>query len=121
VAGDIGQADAALDQRRAELEDIRGKIESDIRNAYLDLEAASSQLDLAKNNQSVARETLRLTREKFDAGVSDSVEVTQAVESVASADLDSITALFAHNLAKLSLARALGGAEKRVGDYLKVE
>jgi len=121
VAGDIEQSDAALDQRRAEMEDVRGRIESDIRNAYLDLQAAASQVELAKNNQGVARETLRLTREKFDAGISDSVEVTQAEEAVASADLDYITALFAHNLAKLSLARALGGAERRVGDYLKVQ
>jgi len=119
AAGDIEQSEAELDQRRAELEDARGRIESDIRNAYLDLQAAASQLELAKNNQTVARETLRLTREKFDAGVSDSLEVTQAVEAVSSADLDYITALFAHNLAKLSLARALGGAERRVGDFLK--
>jgi hypothetical protein len=49
------------------------------------------------------------------------VEVTQASEAVASADLDYITALFAHNLAKLSLARALGGAERRVPDYLKIQ
>ena len=50
--------------------------------------------------------------------MSDSVEVSQARQSVASADLDYITALFAHNLAKLSLARSLGGAEKRLGAYL---
>jgi len=121
AAGDIAQADATLDQRRAEAEDIRGRIESDIRNAFLDLTAATSQLELAKNNQDVAKETLRLTREKFEAGISDSVEVTQAVEAVASSDLDAITALFAHNLAKLSLARALGNAEQRLPDYLKVQ
>jgi outer membrane protein TolC len=121
VAGDIEQSEASLDQRKAEAEDVRGRIESDIRNAYLDLQAAASQLELSKNNQGVARETLRLTREKLEAGISDSVEVTQASEAVASADLDYITALFAHNLAKLSLARALGGAERRVADYLKVQ
>ena len=121
AAADIAQADATLDQRRAEAEDIRGRIESDIRNAFLDLTAATSQLELAKNNQDVAKETLRLTREKFEAGISDSVEVTQAVEAVASSDLDAITALFAHNLAKLSLARALGNAEQRLPDYLKVQ
>jgi len=119
--GDIEQSQAALDQRKAELEDAKGRIESDVRNAYLDLQAAASQIDLARNNQDVARETLRLTREKFDAGISDSVEVTQADETLASANLDYITALFAHNLAKLSLARALGGAENRVTDYLKVQ
>ena len=118
VSGDVEQARAALDQRRAELADTRARIESDVRNAYLDLQAAASQFELSKNNQQVARENLRLTREKFETGISDSVEVSQSRQAVASADLDYITALFAHNLAKLSLARALGGAEARLAAYL---
>jgi outer membrane protein TolC len=121
ASADIEQADAALDQRRAELQDIRGRVESDVRNAFLDLEAAASQLELTRNNQDLARETLRLSREKFEAGVSDNVEVVQSEEAVASSDLDYITALFAHNLAKLSLARAMGHAEQKLPDYLKVQ
>ena len=121
ISGDVEQASAELDQRRAELEDTRGRIESDVRNAYLDLEAAANQVEIARRNQGVANETLRLTREKFDAGVSDNVEVIQAQEGVASANLDYITALFAHNLAKLSLARALGNAEQHVTEFLKVQ
>ncbi len=120
AAGDIEQAEAVLSQRRAELDDTRGRIESEVRNAYLDLQAASSQLELAKQNQELARETLRLTKTKFDAGISESLEVTQAEEAVASSDLDRITSLFAYNLAKLSLARGLGQAEAKLGDYLKV-
>jgi outer membrane protein TolC len=96
-------------------------VESDVRNAFLDLQAAASQLELSRNNQDLARETLRLSREKFDTGVTDSVEVVQSQEAVASADLDYITALFAHNLAKLSLARAIGHAEQKLPDYLKVQ
>jgi outer membrane protein TolC len=119
--GDIEQADAVLAQRRAELEDTRGRIESDVRNAFLDLEAAANQVELSRNNQQVARETLKLTQQKYDAGISDSVEVVQAQEGVASADLDYITSLFAHNLAKLSLARAMGHAEENLGHYLKLQ
>jgi len=119
VRGDIEQAQASLDQRRAEMADTRGRIESDVRNAYLDLQAAGSQFELSKNNQQVVRENLRLTEEKFEKGISDAVEVSQARQAVASADLDYITALFAHNLAKLSLARALGGTEGRLGAYLR--
>ena len=119
--GDVEQADAVLAQRRAELEDTRGRIESDVRNAFLDLEAAANQVELSRNNQQVARETLKLTQQKYDAGISDSVEVVQAQEGVASADLDYITSLFAHNLAKLSLARAMGHAEENLGHYLKLQ
>jgi len=120
AAGDIEQADAALEQRKAEVIDLRGQIESQIRNSYLDLEAAASQVELARANQQLALDSLRLTREKFEAGVSTSVEVTSAQQDVASARLDYITSLFAHNLAKLSLARELGNADKRLDDYIKV-
>jgi outer membrane protein TolC len=73
---------------------------------------------LAQSNQDVARETLELTRQRFQAGITDSVEVTQAREAVAEAELDYIQAVFAHNLAKLSLARAVGKAETKYVGYL---
>ena len=119
--GDMEQADAALIQRRAELEDTRGRIESDVRSAFLDLDAAANQVELSRANQKVARETLALTQQKYDAGISDSLEVVQAQESVASSDLDYITSLFAHNLAKLSLARAIGHAAENFPNYLNLQ
>ncbi len=119
--GDIEQAQASLDQRRAELEDMRGRVESDVRNAFLDLQAATNQVEVSRTNQRVARETLDLTRQRYDAGVTDSVEVMQSHEGVASADLDYITSLFAHNLAKLSLARAIGRAEESLPLFLKLQ
>ncbi len=118
--GDIMQADAALAQRQAELQDLRGKIESDVRSAFLDLQAAANQVSVANENQEVTKETLNLTRQRFEAGVSDNVEVVQAQESVASADLDYINSVFAHNVAKLSLARAIGGAADNVSRFLKL-
>jgi len=119
--GDIEQADAALTERRAEIEDLRGKIESDIRNAYLDLDAAGSQVEVAAKNVQVTKETLDLTRQRFDAGVTDNVEVVQAQESVAGAELDYINSVFAHNLAKLSLARAIGGAAESLPQFLTLQ
>jgi len=118
--GEAQEANAALGQRRAELADVRGRIEADVREAFLDLETAAKQLEVARNNQSVARETLTLTRQRFEAGIADAVEVTQAQESVASADLDYITGVFAHNLGKVALARAMGRAEERVGQFLRM-
>ncbi|HXJ38929.1 MAG TPA: TolC family protein [Bryobacteraceae bacterium] len=120
AGGDLEQAEASLDQRRAEAADLRGRIEGDVRNGFADLKAASSQLQLAANNQELAKETLRLAQEKFETGVTDSVEVTQAAEAVATADLDRITALFVHNLAKLNLARSLGQAEQRLNEFLPI-
>jgi len=118
--GEAQEADAALGQRRAELEDVRSRIEADVRNAFLDLKTAASQLEVARNNQQVAGDTLGLTRQRFEAGIADAVEVTQAQESVVSADLDYITSVFAHNLSKVALARAIGRAEERLGQFLKM-
>ena len=116
--GDIAQAQATLDQRRAELADLKGRIESDIRTAMLDVETAAGQIDVAKNNQEVSRQTLELTRQRLEAGITDPVEVVQAQESVATSDLDYISSIFAHNLAKLTLARAIGHAEENLQQFL---
>jgi len=118
--GEVQEADAALGQRRAELADLQGRIEADVRNAFLDLETAARQLEVARNNRTVAKDTLKLTRQRFEAGIADAVEVTQAQESVASADLDYITGVFAHNLSKVALARAMGRAEERIGRFLQM-
>jgi outer membrane protein TolC len=119
TGGDIEQADAALRQRQAELEDQKNQIESEVRNAYLDLQAASSQVQVAQQNLDVTRQTLAQERQRFEAGVSNDVVVTQAQESVASAELDYINSVFAHNLAKLSLARALGNAPQKLHQFLQ--
>jgi len=118
--GETQEADAALGQRRAEREDVRGRIEADVRDAFLDLKTAANQLEVARNNQSVARQTLDLTRQRFEAGIAEALEVTQAQESVVSADLDYITSVFAHNLSKVALARAIGKAEERLGQFLQL-
>jgi outer membrane protein TolC len=119
--GDIEQADAALAERKAEVEDTIGRIESDVRNAWLDLQAATAQVAVAQKNREVTQENLKLTRERFEAGVTDNVEVVQAQESVAAAGLDYISSVFAHNVAKLSLARAVGNTAETFGQFLAVK
>jgi len=47
------------------------------------------------------------------------VEVVQAEEQVASANEQYISSLYNFNYAKISLARALGGAEQGVKQYFK--
>jgi outer membrane protein TolC len=118
--GEAQEADASLGQRRAELQDVRGRIEADVRDAFLDLKTAASQIEVSRNNQQVARDTLALTRQRFEAGIADAVEVTQAQESVVSADLDFITSVFAHNVSKVALARAIGHAEEHLGEFLRM-
>ena len=119
--GDAEQAHAALSQREAEREDLKSQIEAEVRNAFLDLQAASSQVEVAERNIQVATETVELTKQRFQAGVTNNVELVQAQESLAVANLDYINSLFAHNLAKLSLARSMGSAAESLQQFLKIQ
>jgi outer membrane protein TolC len=113
-----GRIEAAL--QRAEVENIRAQIVADVRNASLEVEAAASQVELARTNLDTTRQTLELTRERFQAGITDSLEVVRTQESVASADLDLINSIFAHNVAKLALARAVGAATDHLPRFLSL-
>ena len=60
-------------------------------------------------------------RDRFTAGVGDTIEVVQAQGSVAGANDNLISALYAHNLAKVALARALGSAEQGIRKFVEVK
>lgn len=120
VRGDVEQAEAALRQRRLEYEDLRGRVDADIRQAFLDLTAARSLVAVAESSRGLAQETLSQARDRFASGVADTIEVIQAQEAVAAAEQDYINGLFAHNLAKASLARAMGQADQGVQQLLEV-
>ncbi len=117
--GDIEQADAALSQRGAEYSDQKGVVELDVRNAYVDLQVATQQIATAIENRRVAAETLTQSIDRFSAGVTDSVEVVQSEETVASAERDYVSSLFTLNLARVNLARATGQAEQFIPNMLK--
>jgi outer membrane protein TolC len=116
---DVLEAEAALRQAKARLEDLRGQIDNDVRTALLDLNAAADQVQVARSSVDLAEQTLTQAQDRFTAGVTDNLEVVQAQESVASAHENYISSLYANNLAKVELARALGNAEQGVKQYLK--
>jgi outer membrane protein TolC len=121
IKGDITQAEAALRQRKAEAENLRGQIDYDVRTAFLNLQAAQQQITVAKENVDLANENLSRSQERFAAGVTDSVEVVQAQQALASANDQYISSLYSHNLSKLQLARALGVARTNYNQYLVVQ
>jgi outer membrane protein TolC len=112
------QANAFMKQREAEVADFKGRIEYEVRSAFLDVRSADEQLQAAQTNVQLANDELQQARDRFGAGVASNLEVTQAQESVATASDTYIAALYAHNLAKASLARAMGVAESAVTTYL---
>jgi outer membrane protein TolC len=121
IAGDVVEAQAALKQRQDELADLGGQIDYQVHTAFLDIRSAADQVAVAQDNVDLANQTLAQGRDRFSAGVTDNIEVVQAQDSVAAANDALISALHAHNVAKVGLARALGGAEDGIRRLLEVK
>ena len=120
VRADKLQTNSALRQRQAELEDLRGKIDDQVRTAFLNLSSSSELVAVAKSNIDLASQTLKQAQDRFLSGVADNLEVVQAQESVASAEQSYIASVYSYNLAKVSLAQAVGIAEQSSLQYLGV-
>jgi outer membrane protein TolC len=111
-------AKAQLDQAKAKLSDQIQQVNADVRDAILDIQTAAKLVEATKSNVDLAREALSDAQERFKAGVADSLPVSQALATDRQAEDQYISALYQHNVAKLSLARALGVASTNYKDYL---
>jgi len=118
VRADKLQADSVLQQRKAELADVESQIDDQVRTAFFNLNSSSELVSVAESNIDLANQTLGQAQDRFRAGVADNLEVVQAQESVATANQSYITSLFGFNLAKISLAQAIGVAEQSALQYL---
>ena len=118
IGGHIQNAVSTLNRRRAERDDLRAQIEADVRKAYVDLEAAATGVRIAELNVEMMRETFSVTRQRLVAGVSDNVTVVRSQESMSTAEFDYIDSVLVHNLAKLDVARAIGGTVGNIDRFL---
>ena len=116
---DIREAQAVVDQRRAEYQDKRGSVELEVRSDYIDVTVANDQVSVADENRKLALDTLRQSQDRFAAGVTTSVEVVQSEESLAAAERDYINSLYSQNLALISLWRATSDIEQHISGLLK--
>jgi outer membrane protein TolC len=111
LRGEAQIAQAQLDTAQAQLSDKNAQVDADIRDALLDIASAQKLVEVAKSSVELANEALSEAQQRYANGVSDNLAVSQAEQSVAQADSQYVASLYRHNMAKLSLARALGSAE----------
>jgi outer membrane protein TolC len=119
IHGDNLVADSFLASAKQQLEDLRARIDQDVRDAFLDLQDTAQEVSVEKNAVRLATETVQQSRDRFVAGVTDNIEVVQAQESLANANDAYIASLYSYNIAKISVARAIGVAESNYALYLK--
>ncbi|WP_263355109.1 TolC family protein [Acidicapsa acidisoli] len=119
VHGDVLRADASLTRERQRLEDLRARIDQEVRDAYLDLDAAAQEVSVEKSAVTLATRNLEQSRDRFTSGVTDNIEVVQAQDALAIASDAYIASLYSYNLSKISLARSTGVAESRFAEYVE--
>src|SRR3569833_2897865 len=115
LRGEAQVAQSQLDTQKAQLSDLNAQVDADVRDALLDIEAAQKQVEVARSSVDLANEALSEAQQRYVNGVSDNLAVSQAEQSVAQANDQYVTSLYRDNVAKLSLARALGVGQ----DYSK--
>ncbi len=111
IKADIDQAQADLARRQAEYEDLKGRVAYDVRIAWLDLSASDSSVKIAERNKALSERALTQSTDRYANGVTNYLEVVQAQEAMTLAGENYVQSLFSFNVALISLARAMGGAD----------
>jgi len=111
LRGDAQVAQSQLDTQRAQLSDLNAQVDADIRDALLDIASAQKQVEVTRSSVDLSNEALSEAQQRYANGVSDNLAVSQAEQSVAQANDQYVASLYRHNVAKLSLARALGATQ----------
>jgi len=111
LRGDAQVAQSQLDTQRAQMSDLNAQVDADVRDALLDIASAQKQVEVSRSSVDLANEALSEAQQRYANGVSDNLAVSQAEQSVAQANDQYVASLYRHNIAKLSLARALGATQ----------
>ena len=93
---------------RVQTKDLKEQIELDVRLALDSLRSAEDEVTVAREGSDLAESELTQARRRYEAGVADSLEVTDAQTRLERARDNYTAALYNHNLARIDLAQAMG-------------
>ncbi len=116
--GESQELAARVERIDDRIADLRRGIEEEIRAAMLNLNSAAEQVSVAQEGQKLAQRELEMTRDRFQAGTANNVEVVTAQDELARAEENYIVAVTNHVDAKFALARAMGDTEKNIVKFM---
>ncbi len=94
--------------------DLRDQIELDVRVAIDSLHSADGQVKAAEEGLVLAEKEVAQAERRYKAGVSNSVEVTDAQTRLARARDNRVNALYNYNLARIDLGTATGTIQSMI-------
>jgi outer membrane protein len=113
-AGRSAESLSQYDQERTRTHDLEQQVELEVRLAYASLNSARTEVETAEEGVMLAENELAQARRRYEAGVTNSIEVTDAQTRLARARDTRVTALYDYNLARLDLATSTGSISEYV-------
>jgi outer membrane protein TolC len=118
LRGDIEASQAQVNAVNAQLDDLRSRIDQQVRSALLDVSAARKLVEVARSNVELSTRALSDQTERVNAGIDDTLPLVTAQATLAGAQTSMVESLYQYNLSKLALARAAGVLEQQYHYYL---
>jgi outer membrane protein len=101
-------------QEKIRLRDLEQQVELEVREALDSLHSAQAEVDAARDGLMLAENELAQAQRRYQAGVTNSIEVTDAQTRLDRARDNQIAALYDYNLARIDLATGTG----TIGEYV---
>jgi outer membrane protein TolC len=105
---------SAYRQEKIRTADLRDQIELDVRLALDGLHSADAQVKAAEDGLMLAQNELAQAQRRYKAGVTNSIEVTDAQTRLDRARDNRINALYNYNVARIDLGTATGTIQSMI-------
>ncbi len=109
TASKVKGAAADLAEAEAEMQSLSNSVVLEIRKAWESLIESKEAIAASRAAESQAKETLDLALGRYSAGVGNSLEVSDAVDSYAEAQTNTVQSMYDCKIARLDLEKAMGG------------
>jgi outer membrane protein TolC len=104
----MNEAAYGLDRARAIAKQADSRVRLQVRRAYADFRSAAERIDVAQAAVSMAEESLRITKNRYDGGLSNVTDLLRTETAVLEARNRRLAAIYDQRLAAVSLELAAG-------------
>jgi len=108
------EASSQFRQEQIRTRDLQRQVELDVRLAWDSVRSTQAQVDTAREGLALAENELAQARRRYEAGVTNSIEVTDAQTRLDRARDNQVAALYSYNVARIDLSTAMG----TIGEYV---
>jgi outer membrane protein TolC len=102
------EAEFLTTEREEERRNIASALRLQVRQAYLDLQAANSRMDVAQAAVADAEESHRIVANRYEAGLATATDLLRSQTALSESKTRNLAAVFDQKIATVRLARAAG-------------